>query len=197
MVEERSELNLAPQYRGLHHDYSTMIKCQECSEPIKNCKCQRTGHLCKTCKDRGSLDKYGDCTCCTNCRGSQIGNSCNCCEVCGEPKDSCLGCCNACNEVSCECICSYCQQPSCVCCKDCRKYPCTCEQYNGQNEENEEHEVCCQKCRKSQCDCGTTYQQSTTKCPCHSELKTSAATTSAKEMITRPKEKSGTNERQE
>ena len=33
-----------------------------------------------------------------------------------------------------------------------------------------------------------TCQQSTTKSPCHSELKTSAATTSAKEMITRPKE---------
>ena len=107
MVEERSEPNLAPRHRGAHHEHSTTIKCQESSESIKNCKCQKTGYLCKTCKDRGSLDKCGDCTCCTNCGGSQIGNSCNCCEVCGEPKDSCPGCCNACKEVQCECICSY------------------------------------------------------------------------------------------
>ena len=163
---ERSEPNLAPQYRGLHHEHSTMTKSQVCSDPIKNCKCQRTGYLCKTCKDRGSLDKYGDCTCCINCGGSQIGNSCNCCKVCGEPKDFCPGCCNACKEVLCECICSYCQQSSCICCGDCRKYPCTCEQHCRQCEKEEDNCVCCQKCRQLQCDCCKTCQQIATNCLC-------------------------------
>ena len=39
-----------------------------------------------------------------------------------------------------------------------------------------------------------TCQQSTTKCPCRSEPKTSAAMTSAKRMVTRPKEKLEMNE---
>ena len=133
MVEECSEPNLTPRYRGAHHELSMTIKCQKCSESIKNCKCQKIGHPCMTCKNRGTLDKYGECTCCINCGKSQIGNSCDCCEICGEPKDFCLGCCNACKEVPCECTCSYCQQPNCICCEDCQEYPCTCGKHNEQN----------------------------------------------------------------
>ena len=191
MVEECSDPNLTPRYRGAHHELSMTIKCQKCSESIQNCKCQKIGHSCMTCKNRGTLDKYGECTCCINCGKSQIGNSCDCCEICGEPKDFCLGCCNACKEVPCECTCFYCQQPNCICCEDCREYPCTCGQHNEQNEK--EHDVSCQKCKLAQCDCGMTCQQSTTQRPCHPKPTTSAttrATTRAKEMITRPTEKS-------
>ena len=53
-----------------------------------------------------------------------------------------------------------------ICCGDCRKYPCTCEQHSGQREEEEEHSVSCHKCRQLQCDCGKTCQQIATMCPC-------------------------------
>ena len=156
MVEECSVPNLTLRHRGARHELSMTVKCQKCSESIKNCKCQKTGQPCMICKNRGTLDKNGECTCCTNCGKSQIGNSCDCCEICGEPKDFCLGCCNACKEVPCECTCFYCQQPNCICCAECKEYPSTCGQHDEQNEE--EHDVSCQKSKIAQSDCGMTCQ---------------------------------------
>ena len=79
MVEE-----IEAEFQPLHK----LFQALEISENLD----RRTEHLCKTCRDRESLDEHGDCTCCKNCGGSRTVNSCSCCEVCGKPEDSCPGC---------------------------------------------------------------------------------------------------------
>ena len=160
-----------------HNEHSVMIKCQICNCQIKNCTCPGTAHLCKTCRERNTLDEQGNCTCCPNCRGSKINDSCsccsicsgsqetcNCCKVCGKPRDSCQGCCNTCKQVQCECVCHQCQQTqcsccktcqlpatSCICCLECHQSPC----------------VCCKNCKKPDCgDCCTRCLQRIASCNC-------------------------------
>ena len=191
MVEECRDPNLTPWHRGAHHESSMITKCQKCKKSIQKCKCQESEHFCMTCTNRGTLDKYGECTCCIRCGKSQIGNSCDCCEICGEPKEFCLGCCNACEEVICECTCFHCQQTNCICCKDCKEYPCTCRQSNEQNEK--EHDVSRHKNKQAQNYCGMTCQQSILQRSCHSKSTTGVMTRAmnrAKDTITRLIEKS-------
>ena len=109
-----------------------MTKCQICNCQIQNCTCPGFAHLCKTCRERNTLDEQGNCTCCPNCRGSKTNDSCsccsicsgspetcNCCKVCGKPMDFCQGCCNTCKQVQCEYVCPQYQQPQCSCCMTC------------------------------------------------------------------------------
>ena len=124
MVEECRDPNPTPRYHGAHHELSMAIKCQKCNESIQSWKCQESEHSCMTCRNRGTLDNYEECTCYKNCGKSKTGYSCECYEIYGVLEGFCLGCRYACNEASCECTCSNCQQCMCrMCCEDLKEHP--------------------------------------------------------------------------
>ena len=161
MVEECRDPNPIPRYHGTHHELSMAIMCQKCIESIQNCKCQESEYPCMTCKNRRTLDKDEECKYCKNCGKSKIGTSCECFKICGVLEDFCLGCCHACKEASRECIGFHCQQLNCICCEDCKEYPCICGQHDEQNEK--EHDASCQKgkCHESEYLCITCKDRGT------------------------------------
>ena len=124
------------EFNGRHQEHLKMAKCPVCKYFIKNCKGQRTEHRGMTCQDGKSLDEQS-----------------MCCKASGKSEDSCLGRCNACKKVHCECTGSHYQQSSCEGCSNCKTQPCICEQQGRQ----------CRK-EKDNCDCGRTCQQITTDC---------------------------------
>ena len=110
-----------------HNEHSVMTKCHICNCQVKNCTCPGIAHLCKTCRERSTLDEQGNCKCCSNCKGSKANGSCSCCKTCQLPATSCI-------------CCLECHQPTCVCCKNCKTPDCG---------------DCCTRClqRTASCDC--------------------------------------------
>ena len=126
-----------------HNEYPVMPRCHICSCQVKNCTCPGIAHLCKTCRERSTLDEQGNCTCCSNCKGSKANGSCSCCKTCQLPATSCI-------------CCLECHQPTCVCCKNCKTPDCG---------------DCCTRClqRTASCDCCPRCQATKDNCNCPSK----------------------------